>query len=65
MVMELLMVPQEEQQQPDVLPCGIPAAPRSRLAFSWGAGTQLRVAEVLCPATGAGGRHPHAGICQW
>lgn len=51
--------------EPDLLPCPVPAAPGSRLSFSWGPGCQLHVAEVASPSTGAGGVQPHAGSCDW
>lgn len=43
----------------------LPAAPGSRLQFSWGTGTQLRLCEVHSQATGAGGEDPYAGFVEW
>lgn len=63
--MELVQLAQAPPPEPDALPCSIPAVAGSRLAFSWGVGTQLRVAEVASPSTGAGGEQPYAAICQW
>jgi hypothetical protein len=53
------------RQLPDLLPCPVPAAPGSRLSFSWGPGCQLHLAEVASPSTGAGGVQPYAGSCDW
>jgi hypothetical protein len=64
--MELAVVQQQDSsEEPKLLPCTVPAAPGSRLNFSWGTGCQLHVAEVACPGTGAGGRQPYAGTCEW
>jgi hypothetical protein len=43
----------------------LPAAQGSRLQFSWGTGTQLRICEVHSPATSAGGEDPYAGFVGW
>lgn len=43
----------------------LPAAPGSRLQFSWGTGTQLRLCEVHSQATGAGGEDPYSGFVEW
>lgn len=51
--------------EPELLPCPVPAAPGSRLSFSWGPGCQLHLAEVASPSTGAGGVQPYAGSCAW
>lgn len=51
--------------EPELLPCPVPAAPGSRLSFSWGPGCQLHLAELASPSTGAGGVQPYAGSCDW
>lgn len=50
---------------PQQLPCFVPAAPGSRLSFTWGTGCQLLVTESWCPSTGAGGDQPFASACEW
>ncbi|KAF6253026.1 Nup85 nucleoporin-domain-containing protein [Scenedesmus sp. NREL 46B-D3] len=43
----------------------LPAAAGSRLQFSWGTGTEVRVCEVRSPATAAGGEESSAGFIEW
>lgn len=43
----------------------VPAAPGSRLQFSWGSGTQVRVCEVHSPAAGSGGEDPFGAVVEW
>jgi hypothetical protein len=45
---------------PDAI-ASVPAAPGSRLFFTWGAGTQLR----LCELQGAAGAAHHASTVSW
>lgn len=54
-----------EPDGPEVIPCSVPAAAGSRLHFSWGCGTQLRLVELASPATGAGGEDPYGAMCEW
>lgn len=54
-----------EPDGPEVIPCSVPAAAGSRLHFSWGCGTQLRLVELASPATGAGGEDPYGAVCEW
>jgi hypothetical protein len=67
--MELALVddsgPNNYPGEPQLLPCTVPATDGSRLSFSWGAGCQLHVAEVVSPSTQAGGQQPYAVSCEW
>eukprot|EP00882_Tetradesmus_deserticola_P019765 GHRQ01021303.1.p1 GENE.GHRQ01021303.1~~GHRQ01021303.1.p1 ORF type:complete len:187 (+),score=66.66 GHRQ01021303.1:228-788(+) len=65
--MDLAVIQQEDRNDADGIDVigRVPASAGSRLHFSWGSGTQVRVCEVRSPATGAGGEEPYAGFREW
>eukprot|EP00775_Hariotina_reticulata_P010404 gene10404-10562_t len=46
-------------------PVSAPVAACSRLHFSWGIGSQIRICEVLSPATETGGQNPYGIFQSW
>ncbi|KAF8073073.1 ema [Scenedesmus sp. PABB004] len=61
--MALVVAAGDDRSEPEVI-ARLPAAPGSRLAFSWGLGTQVRVAAVAGGAA-APCEDPHAAVVEW
>eukprot|EP00955_Chlamydomonas_euryale_P024641 259731-Chlamydomonas_euryale.AAC.6 len=43
----------------------VPVSIGGRLAFSWGAGTELRLCEIQNPGSGTGGVEPFKSVVTW